>query len=79
MNQNQNPTDTLLQYRESMKLLNNALNKACKTGAYTLEEAYLIKVASSNMEKLIELCDNSKKEPHQPHQPPSNVNVNTSN
>jgi hypothetical protein len=63
MNQNQN--DPLLQYRESMKLLNNALNKACKTGAFTVDEAYLIKVSATNMEKLIELVEKKEQPSNQ--------------
>lgn len=59
MNQN---VDELLPFRESMKVLNNALNKSAKTGAFTIDESYMIKIAISNMEKLIEICDTSRKQ-----------------
>lgn len=52
-----NTTDPLIQFRESIKLLSNALNKACKGGTFTLDEAYLIRIATNNMEKLIDMYD----------------------
>lgn len=51
----------LIQYQESLKLINNALNKACQKGVYTIDEAYLIKIAFSHLEKAIENIETSNK------------------
>ncbi len=51
----------LAQIKECIKLVNNALNKASKTGAYNIDEAYLIKVAMANIEKVFESDESSKK------------------
>lgn len=53
----------LAQYQESLKLINNALNKACKAGTFTIDEAYLIKIAFSTIEKTLEQSDYSKSKP----------------
>lgn len=47
-------TNDMTQMKESLKLINNALNRASKAGVYNIDEAYLIKLAVGNMEKLIE-------------------------
>jgi hypothetical protein len=51
----------LVQYQESLKLISNALNKACQKGVYTIDEAYLIKIAFSNLEKAVETIETSNK------------------
>lgn len=37
-------------YDESLKLISNALNKSCSAGVFSLDEAYLIKIALNNLE-----------------------------
>lgn len=62
--QQQNPQSIvvdLAQLKESTKLINNAFNKSCKGGLFTMDEAYLIKVACTNIEKLIEFIEASSK------------------
>lgn len=54
-------TLTIEQIKESMKLIVTALNKSCKAGNYTLDEAYILKIACSNVEKLIEAFENNAK------------------
>jgi len=49
------------QNKESIKLINNALNKACKSGAFTLDESYVIKIAISNLEKAVDLLEQPNK------------------
>ena len=49
------------QNKESIKLITNALNKACKTGAFTLDESYIIKIALSNLEKAIDTLEQPSK------------------
>ena len=51
---NQVNSNDLSQYKECMKLVNIALNKACKAGVYSLDEAYFIKIATANLEKIVE-------------------------
>ena len=53
------------QNKESIKLVNNALNKACKTGAFTLDESYVIRIAMSNLEKAVDLLEQPSKGPSQ--------------
>lgn len=50
----------LSQYQESLKLINSALNKACKSGTFNLDEAYLIRVAFSTIEKTLEQLNPEK-------------------
>lgn len=38
---------------ECLKLLNTLLNKSCKAGVYTIDEAYLIKLSLMTLEKTI--------------------------
>lgn len=45
------------QLYESYKFVLNAINKGCKEGVYNLDEAYLTKVALSNLEKTISTLD----------------------
>lgn len=51
----------LSQLKESLKLINNALNKASKSGVYTIDESHLIRLALTNIEKLIDACETSLK------------------
>lgn len=46
--------NTEQQYKESLKIITNALNKACKSGAFVLDESYIIKIALANLEKLVD-------------------------
>jgi len=46
------------QMNESLKLITNALNKACTNGTYNIDEAYLIKIALNNLNKLLEFMKN---------------------
>jgi hypothetical protein len=46
---------------ESLRLINNALNNGCKEGVYNLDEAYLLKVAASNLERSVKLLDEYQK------------------
>lgn len=55
-----NNTDQQLQYRESLKLITNALNKACKSGAFLLDESYIIKIALSNLEKAVDIVEKAE-------------------
>lgn len=45
----------------TLNLINTSLNKACKDGTFTLDESYLLKVAMSNMEKLMQTLDTLQK------------------
>ena len=45
---------TMEQVKESFKLINTALNKSCKEGVFTIDEAYIIKIATNNLDKFIE-------------------------
>lgn len=36
---------------EALKLVKNALNKACANGSFSLDEAYVIKIAVDTLEK----------------------------
>lgn len=38
---------------ECLKLVNTMLNKSCKAGVYTIDEAYLIKLSMITLEKTI--------------------------
>ncbi len=58
----QGQTIDLAQVKECIKLVNNALNKASKGGVYNIDEAYLIKVAMSNIEKVFEADEKKKDE-----------------
>jgi hypothetical protein len=49
------------QHKEAIKLINNALNKACKTGTFSLDESYIIKIAMSTLEKAIDTFDQLEK------------------
>ena len=62
----------LSQYQESLKLINSALNKACKSGTFNIDEAYIIKIAFSTIEKALEQLDTSEKKPNE-----NPVNVTT--
>jgi len=53
---NLNSTE-LAQYQESVKLINNALNKSCKAGTFTLDESYVVKIALSNLEKVVSVLE----------------------
>jgi len=58
---NQNNAIDLNKSNECIKLINNALNKACKGGIFSIDEAYLIKIAFSNIEKIIESVNKETK------------------
>lgn len=55
----------LAQYQESLKLINNALNKSCKSGTFTLDEAYVTKIAFSNLEKAMAIVEDVFKKQEQ--------------
>jgi hypothetical protein len=44
----------MAQLQESIKVINLSLNKSCKSGTFTLEEAHLIKVCMNNIETAID-------------------------
>lgn len=53
-----NPTTIdMVQIKESMRLITTALNKSCKVGAFTMDEAHLIKISTLNIEKLIDVFE----------------------
>ena len=54
------------QYRESLKLVNNALEKSNKTGSFALDESYVIKIALSNLEKAMNVIEEVYKNQEQP-------------
>lgn len=39
--------------KESLKLINNGLDKGCSNGSYNLDEAYLLKVSCNNISQAI--------------------------
>ncbi len=43
--------------KESVKLLFTTLNKAAEKGVYTIDDAYLAKIACSNMDKCVATLD----------------------
>ena len=45
----------LNQFQESLKFVNQALNKGCKEGVFNLDESYLIKVALSHLERAVNI------------------------
>jgi len=47
--------------QESVKIIVRALNTGCAKGAFTLDDAYLLKIASSNVEKGVKLLDEYQK------------------
>ena len=49
-----------LQYKDSLKLITNALNKASKSGTFLLDESYIIKLALMNLEKALEVLEPSQ-------------------
>ena len=42
---------------ESLKMISLSLDKACKTGGYSLDEAFLLKTSCNNIQKCIENLD----------------------
>ena len=46
-------------YKESVKIISNAVNKACKTGVFTIDEAYIIKIALATLEKVTLISENT--------------------
>jgi hypothetical protein len=46
---------------ETLKMVNNALNVGCKGGVYSLDEAYLLKIGASNLEKAVKVLDSYQK------------------
>lgn len=51
----------VIKLRESYKLIENALNKACLKGAFTLDESYVIKIAVSNIDETVGILEKRKK------------------
>ncbi len=47
--------------QESVKLIVKALNTSCKEGVFNLDDAYLLKIASSNLERSVKLLDEYQK------------------
>lgn len=46
--------------KESLRMINACLEKGNKAGAYTLDEAYVVKVALSNVTKAVEALETVK-------------------
>ena len=53
-------TINLEQLKESYKVIVNALNTSCKSGVFTLDDSYLLKIATSNFEKTIKIIEISQ-------------------
>jgi hypothetical protein len=51
------PILDMTQIKESLRILVASLNKSAKGGIYTLDEAYIIKVSLSNIEKTVEVFE----------------------
>lgn len=47
--------------KESIKMVHSCLNQACKTGTYSLDEAWLVKIACGNLDKAIYTLDEYQK------------------
>lgn len=47
--------------KDSVQLLGNALDKACKGGQFTIHEAYLLKIACDNLDKTVSTLDTYQK------------------
>ncbi len=52
-------TIDILQIKESFKLIVGALNKAAKGGIYSIDEAYYIKLSTTNIDKLFNALESS--------------------
>jgi len=51
------PILDLNQIKEALRVLNVSLNKGAKGGVYTIDEAYVIKISISHIEKTVEVFE----------------------
>lgn len=47
----------MTQLKEALRVINVSLNKSAKSGVYTLDEAYVVKISLSQFEKAVEILD----------------------
>ncbi|CAH6421765.1 Hypothetical protein KVN_LOCUS451 [uncultured virus] len=52
-----NQSINIEQLKESFKLIVKALNSGCKAGIFTMDDSYLLKLATSNIEKTIKILE----------------------